>query len=83
MKKILALFLALAMTFALVACGDKASDEGQTNTDLRRTSPPSSTSSRRLAAKVLSSMPTTLTLVCTSSRLGLWASTFLTLASPL
>lgn len=33
MKKILALFLALAMTFALVACGDKASDEGQTNTD--------------------------------------------------
>ena len=36
MKKILALFLALAMTFALVACGDKASDEGQTNTDGRQ-----------------------------------------------
>lgn len=29
MKKILALFLALAMTFALVACGDKTSDDGQ------------------------------------------------------
>ena len=30
MKKILALFLALAMTFALVACGDKTSDDSQT-----------------------------------------------------